>query len=102
MASNLKRWPLTYYLSPGILGFYLGRRVANRIHISTHFYKFVSPRESPGCPEEWPLWTRRTGVSRTFPCPDTKQLAASVGDLGQSHLPRLGELLNSKLAYAFT
>ena len=89
------------YLTFQEFGGFLGCRVASGIHVSTHLYQCVSPRESAGCPEEWPLWTRRTGVSRTYPLA-TKQLAASVGGIGQSHLPRLDKLLNSKLAYAFT
>ena len=33
------------------------------------------------------------GFVEPIPCPDTKQLAASVGGLGQSHLPRFDGLL---------
>ena len=55
-----------------------------------------------GDPEEWPLWTRRTGVIvDRIPCPDTKLLVASVGGLGREN-SNLSHLLNSKLAYAFT
>ena len=38
------------------------------------------------------------GFVERIPCPDTEQLAASVGGLCQSHLSRLDGFLNSKLA----
>ena len=41
-------------------------------------------------------------VVERIPCPDTKQSAADKVGLGQSYLPRLAEVLNSKLAHAFT
>ena len=88
--------------SPEPVGTWLPRLArGNCFQVSMHFYKCVSPRESPGCPEEWPLWTRRKGVCRTYPMPGYKQLTASVGGLGQSYLPRLAELLNS-MAHAAT
>ena len=45
----------------------------------------------PCRPVEW-------GFVDRIPCPDTEQLAASVGGLGQSYLPRFDELLNSRPA----
>ena len=51
MTSNLKAMAFNLLLVLVSQAFLKpGRRVANRIHISTHFYKCVSPSESPGCP----------------------------------------------------
>ena len=51
-----------------------------------------------GAPKSGPCGPVEGGFFERTPCPDTKQLAASVGGLGQSHLPRFDGLLNSKLA----
>ena len=40
---------------------------------------------APGDPEEWPLWTRERALVERIPCPDTEQLAASVGGLGREY-----------------
>ena len=55
-----------------------------------------------GDPAEWPLWTRRTGVCLYIACPEMYVPRAGEVGFGQSYLPRLAELLNSKLAHAFT
>ena len=48
-----------------------------------------------GDPEEWPLRTRRTGVGLYLPCPEMYVPRAGEVGLGQSHLPRLAELLST-------
>ena len=53
-------------------------------------------------PVECLPWTRRTGVCLYLPCPEMYVPRAGVGGLCQSYLPRLAEVLNSKLAHAFT
>ena len=55
-----------------------------------------------GGPAEWPLWTRRTGVSLYLPRSEMYVPRAGEVGLSQSYSPRLVELLNSKLAHAFT
>ena len=49
-------------------------------------------------PQSGPCGPIERGFVERIPCPDTEQLTASVGGLGQSYLPRFDELLNSKLA----
>ena len=46
-----------------------------------------------GAPKIDPCGPVERGFAERIPCPDTKQLAASVGGLGQSHLPRFDGLL---------
>ena len=41
-----------------------------------------------GDPAEWPLWTRRTGVSLYLPCPEMYVPRAGEVGLGQNYLPR--------------
>ena len=63
--------------------------------ISMHFYNREEPRVTPQSGPSGPV---ERGFVERIPCLDTEQLAASVGGLGQSHLPEFAELLNSKLA----
>ena len=55
-----------------------------------------------GDPEEWPLWTRRTGACLYLLCPEMYVPRAGEVGFGQGYLPRFAELLNSKLAHACT
>ena len=55
-----------------------------------------------GDPEEWSLWTRRMGVCLYLPCPEMHVPRAGGVGLRQSYLPRVAEVLNSKLAHAST
>ena len=78
MASNL---PLPFYASHFLN---LGWRVATAItRISISVSGFMPAQ---GEPEE-------RGFVERIPCPDTEQLAASVGGLRHSYLPRLDGLL---------
>ena len=49
-------------------------------------------------PQSGPCGPVERGFVQRIPCPDTKQLAASVVGLCESYLPRLDGFLNSKLA----
>ena len=55
-----------------------------------------------GDPEEWPLWTRRTGVCRPYPLPGYKAARSERRWPRPKSFAIIDELLNSKLAYAFT
>ena len=60
-------------------------------------WPFKSVR-AQGDPEEWPLWTRRTGFVVVSLALETHVPTAGGVSLRQSYLPILDGFLNSKLA----
>ena len=74
--------------------FYLGWRLASRNRVSTQYLECVWLHASPGCTQGVPpVAPSNWGFVQRLHCPETKQLAASVGGLCQTYLPS-DELLN--------